>query len=169
MKKLLISIILFSLSMGVFAQQKFNIINSSNRDIYISYFVTENRDGNGVTVISSGGGIIVRANSIYSAEDRDPNRPFLFPYNDFDGINQWHASDLPNITISSDNAYNDYGADQRFLFAKISIHGNPQSGDGGDIGPDQPLILGNHVNFQYVETSLDPNDPTAVIYNIMAF
>lgn len=167
MKNITLIIILICCG-NIFAQQKVNIINGSSYDIFVSYVVTKDLNDEYPQLMSMDNGIIVPAGTTYSASDAGTSSPFKFPYNAFTGITQWLLSRVG--PISSSVAYNFYGTTQKFYFAKISTHDNSLPiADGGDIGPAQPLLLGTYVNFQYSEIALDPLDPSAVIYNILAF
>lgn len=166
MKKITLLVILFCCG-NLFAQQKVNFINGSSYDIFVSYIVTKDINDEYPQLMSNNS-IIVPAGTTYSASDASTSSPYRFPYNDFTGITQWLLSGIGHI--SSSDAYNDYGTTQKFYFAKISNNDNSLPiADGGDIGPAQSFISGTYVSFQYSEIALDPQDPTAVIYNIIAF
>lgn len=167
MKKITLLVILFCCG-NLFAQQKVNFINGSSYDIFVSYVVTKDLNDEHPQLMSMNNGFIVPAGTTYSASDSSPSSPYRFPYNDFAGITQWLLSGVG--AISSSDAYNDFGDTQKFYFAKIVNNDNSLPiADGGSIGPAQPFILGTYVSFQYSEIALDPHDPTAVIYNIIAF
>lgn len=166
MKKITLLVILFCCG-NLFAQQKVNFINGSSYDIFVSYVVTKDPNDENSQLMSMDNGFVVPAGTTYSASDASPTSPFRFPYNDFAGITQWLLSGVG--AISSSFAYSNYG-DYKFYFAKIANNDNSLPiTDGGSIGPAQPFILGTYVSFQYSEIALDPQDPTAVIYNIIAF
>lgn len=176
MKNITLLFIFFVFSGGLFAQQQVNFVNNSAYDIYISYIVTtDNNDTTGnqqPQLMSSGGGIVAAAGDAYSAVDEVFSTPFKFPYNDFDGIDQWLVPESGSIT--SNEAYNSgYSEDHKFYFAKVSVDNDSLPvADGGNIGQNfgdaQSFIPGTYVSFFFSAIYPDPSDSNWVIYNILA-
>ncbi len=174
MKTITITLIFLLYVVGMFAQQQVNFVNSSGYDIFISYIVTTtNTDISGdgsPQLMSADGGIVVPSGMSYSAFETPQNNTFSFPYNDFNGIDQWYVSGSIS-PILSNQAYEDYGEHQKFYFAKVTVvGGNFADGDniGQNFGDSQSYIYGSNVSFYFSELRPNPADPSWVIYNILA-
>jgi hypothetical protein len=172
MKNIILALALTSFQF-LFAQQEVHFINQSGYDVYISYIVTtdnSDRDGTGSPQFMSLNemGITVEDGTTYSAIDESTVSPFRFPFNDFEGIDEWTDGSV----FSSDDAYDNYGISQKFFFAKVVALNTPSLiDDGGSIGQNfggsSSYINGIYVDFYFSTTYPDPNDPTWVIYSIL--
>lgn len=141
----------------------------------MSYIVTtsiSDTDGTGSPQLMSTTGFTIPSGTTYSAIGSATPIPLRFPFDSFSGdINNWTVPG--DGTISSNTAWEIYGSEQKFYYAKISVQdASLPVSDGGSIGQNfgyaQSYINGTYVDFIFTVNYPDPiNNPSWIIYTIL--